>query len=33
MGNELEALFEDVVPTERQAMMRRLCAIALQLRT
>jgi hypothetical protein len=32
MENELEALFEDVAPTEWQAMMRRLCAIALQFR-
>ena len=28
--NELEALFADVAPTERKAMMRRLSAIAVQ---
>ncbi len=30
MENELEALFADVAPSEREAMMGRLCAIALQ---
>jgi hypothetical protein len=30
MENELEALFADVALSEREVMMRRLCAIALQ---
>jgi hypothetical protein len=30
MENELEALFADVSPGEREAMMGRLCAIAAQ---
>jgi hypothetical protein len=31
MENELEALFADVAPSEREAMMGRLCAIACSL--